>query len=186
MNVYDFDHTIYDGDSSVDFYLFVLCRKPHLIIFLPFQIFGMTLFMLRIYSKERMKEAFFVFIRYIPLQKMVSCFWDTNRRKINSWYLRQKQDSDVIISASPDFLLEPLVCGYLGVALIASRIDPNTGKYIGKNCFGGEKVARLYAKYPAAAVDNFYGDSRTDASLARIARNAFLVRGNTIAEWRMP
>ena len=30
MNVYDFDKTIYDGDSSVDFYKFSLKRHPKL------------------------------------------------------------------------------------------------------------------------------------------------------------
>jgi len=186
MNVYDFDHTIYDGDSSVDFYLFVLCRRPYIIVFLPLQICGMALFLFGIFSKERMKEAFFVFIRYIPLQETVSRFWDRNRKKIKSWYLQQKQDSDVIVSASPEFLLEPLVCRFLGVALIASRIDANTGKYIGKNCFGGEKVTRFLAAYPTAVVDDFYSDSYSDEPLARIANNAFLVRKNKITEWGEP
>lgn len=28
MNVYDFDKTIYAGDSTIDFYLFCLKRQP--------------------------------------------------------------------------------------------------------------------------------------------------------------
>ena len=183
MNVYDFDHTIYAGDSSIDFYIFVLCRRPHLIVFLPFQIWGMALFLSGIYSKERMKEAFFVFIRYIPVQEIVCRFWDHNRRKIKLCYLSQKDDSDVIISASPEFLLEPLVRGYLGVALIASRIDTDDGKYVGKNCFGEEKVTRLYEMYPGCIIENFYSDSHTDTPLAHLARNAFLVRKNIITKW---
>jgi len=183
MNVYDFDHTIYDGDSSVDFYLFILCRKPYLIALLPFQVWGMMLFFSGIYSKERMKEAFFVFIRFIPLQEMVAYFWECNRGKIKSWYLQQKQDSDVIISASPEFLLEPLVCGYLGVALIASRINPHTGKYVGKNCFGEEKVARLYAKYSNGIIENFYSDSLSDVSLAQKAQHSFIIKRKNIIPW---
>ena len=183
MNIYDFDHTVYDGDSSVDFYLFVLCRKPCLIVFLPFQIWGMALFLFGIYSKERMKEIFFIFIRYVSLDKMTTHFWERSRRKIKSWYLQQKQDSDIIISASPDFLLEPVVCGYLGVALIASRIDTTTGKYIGKNCFGEEKIKRLYELYPDCIIENFYSDSCTDTPLARLAKSAFLVRKDIIAKW---
>jgi len=183
MNVYDFDHTIYDGDSSIGFYWFALCRRPHLIIFLPFQVWGMTLFLFGIYSKERMKEAFFVFIRYIPVQETVCRFWDHNRKKIKSWYLSQKDDSDVIISASPEFLLEPLVCGYLGVALIASRIDTSTGKYTGKNCFGEEKVTRLYKMYPDCIIENFYSDSLSDAPLAEKAQQSFIVKGQNIVPW---
>jgi len=184
MNVYDFDRTIYDGDSSIDFYLFVLCRKPYLIALFPLQAWGAALYFLGIHSKEKMKELYFIFTRFIPVQRTVLSFWDKNCKKIKSWYMRQKQDSDVIISASPDFLLEPLVCSYLGVTLIASRFDESTGKYIGKNCFGEEKVVRLYSIYPAAAIDNFYSDSHADTPLAHIAKNAFLVHGNIIIEWK--
>jgi phosphoserine phosphatase/putative flippase GtrA len=183
MNIYDFDHTIYDGDSSIDFYWFVLCRRPHLVIFLPFQVRGMILFLFGIYSKERMKEAFFIFIRYIPVQETVRRFWDHKHKKIKSWYLSQKNDSDVIVSASPEFLLEPLVCGYLGAALIASRIDLCTGKYIGKNCFGEEKVARLYAAYPNGIIEDFYSDSLSDTPLAQKALQSFIVKGQNIVPW---
>jgi phosphatidylglycerophosphatase C len=186
MNVYDFDRTIYNGDSSVDFYIFVLCKKPYLIVFLPLQVWGMALYLIGIYSKENMKEMFFIFVRFISVQKMVLCFWDKNRKKIKSWYMRQKKDTDVIISASPEFLLAPLVCGFFGVTLIASRLDESTGKYIGKNCFGEEKVVRLYTIYPEVAIDNFYSDSYVDTPLACIAKNAFLVHDNTIIEWKKP
>jgi len=183
MNVYDFDHTVYNGDSSVDFYLFVLCRKPHLIILLPLQVWGIALYLLGIYSKENMKETFFVFTRFIPVQKIVLSFWDKNRKRIKSWYMLQKQKSDVIISASPEFLLEPLVSGYLGVNLIASRFDQSTGKYTGKNCFGKEKVERLYEVYPGCAIENFYSDSLSDAPLAEKARQSFIVKGQKIILW---
>jgi putative flippase GtrA len=183
MNVYDFDKTIYDGDSSVDFYLFVLCRRPYLIILMPFQVLAMMLLLFGIYSKERMKEAFFVFTKYIPLQDTVCRFWDHNRKKIKSWYLSQKRDSDVIVSASPEFLLEPIVCGVLSIALIASRIDTNTVKYIGKNCFGEEKVSRFYAAYPSGIIENFYSDSLSDIQLAEKAQRSFIIKGHNIIPW---
>jgi phosphoserine phosphatase len=183
MNVYDFDRTIYNGDSSVDFYLFVLRKKSYLIILLPLQSFGMMLYLLNIYPKERIKEMFFVFLRFLPVQEMVSCFWKQNIKKIKAWYLSRKQDTDVIISASPEFLLAPLVRGQLNVTLIASKIDAKTGKFSGKNCYGKEKAMRLNAMYPNAAISNFYSDSYTDALLAEMAENAFLVHGNTITEW---
>jgi len=183
MNVYDFDRTIYDGDCSIDFYIFVLCKKPYLIVLLPLQVWGMALYFLGIYSKENMKEKFFIFIRFISVQKMVLCFWDKNRRKIKPWYMRQKQDTDVIISASPEFLLEPLVCGYLGVNLIPSRFDQSTGKYIGKNCFGEEKVKKLYEAYPGGVIESFYSDSLSDAPLADNAMQSFIVKGRKITPW---
>jgi putative flippase GtrA len=181
MNIYDFDNTIYAGDSSVDFFLFVLSKKPYLLVLLPFQLWGISLYLFGICPKEHMKEIFFIFVRYISLKKMVVQFWTRNHRKIKPWYLRQKQDTDVIVSASPEFLLEPLVCGYLGVMLIASRIDPVTGKFIEKNCFGEEKVIRLYKIYPNCIIENFYSDSLSDIPLARKARQSFIVKGQKIA-----
>jgi putative flippase GtrA len=183
MNVYDFDRTIYNGDSSVDFYIFVLCKKPYLIVLLPFQAWGMVLYLIGIYSKENMKEKILIFIRFIPVQEMVLRFWDKNHKKIKSWYMRQKQNTDVIISASPEFLLEPLVCGYLGVTLIASRFDESTGKYIGKNCFGEEKVIRLYEAYPDCIIDNFYSDSLSDAPISKKAMQSFIVKGQETIPW---
>ena len=37
MNVYDFDGTIYDGDSTVDFFLHALKRNPSVLLHLPKQ-----------------------------------------------------------------------------------------------------------------------------------------------------
>jgi len=184
MNVYDFDRTIYKGDSSVDFFIFVLCKKPYLIALLPLLVWGMALYFIGIYSKERMKEIFFVFLRFISVQEMVFYFWKQNIVKIETWYLSQKQDTDIIISASPEFLLAPLVCGCWNVTLIASKINEKTGKFSGKNCYGKEKVILLNTMYPNAAISNFYSDSYSDAPLAEIAKNSFLVHNNTITKWR--
>jgi len=183
MNVYDFDHTVYAGDSSVDFYVYVLCKKPYLIVLLPFQVLGVVLYIFGIYSKEAMKEKFFIFVRFISVGELVLCFWENKRKKIKAWYMQQKEDTDVIISASPEFLLEPLVCGYLGVSLIASRFDVSKGKYIGRNCFGEEKVVRLNEKYPGGVIETFYSDSVSDSPLAEKARQSFIVKGHKIIPW---
>ena len=35
MNVYDFDKTIYDGDSTADFYIFSLKRHKKILLLAP-------------------------------------------------------------------------------------------------------------------------------------------------------
>ena len=35
MNVYDFDNTLYKGESSYDFFFFCLKRKPKMIKYIP-------------------------------------------------------------------------------------------------------------------------------------------------------
>jgi hypothetical protein len=118
MNVYDFDGTIYKGDSSLDFYLFVLIKRPYIIVLLPYQGFMYLLSVFHVCSKEKMKEAFFSFIKMIPVKRLVNEFWKKNSTKIQHWYLNQRNNSDVIISASSEFLLAPFVCDTLSVRLI--------------------------------------------------------------------
>jgi HAD superfamily phosphoserine phosphatase-like hydrolase len=184
MNVYDFDHTIYRGDSSLDFFRFVLHKKPHLVARLPLQLWGIVQYLFHRISKETMKSYFFMFIRFIPLDVMVTRFWEENIGKIKQWYLRQKQNDDVIISASPEFLLEPVVRGYLHCALIASEIDPKTGSSRGKNCRGEEKVRRFKEIYPDAEIDRFYSDSYSDVPLTNIAKQSFMVKRERIVSWQ--
>lgn len=60
MNVYDFDNTIYDGDSSIDFYIFCLKRHPSILALFPHQVWGAVLYRLGKITKVRFKEIFFV------------------------------------------------------------------------------------------------------------------------------
>ena len=133
--------------------------------------------------KEEWKERFFSFLNYVPADEaLVGSFWETHSKRIKKWYLDQKQDSDVIISASPVFLLEP-VSRRLGVTLIATEVDPGTGRFSGRNCSGKEKVRRFRQVYPDGRIDEFYSDSKKDLPMAGLATRAYFVRGNTIRPW---
>jgi phosphoserine phosphatase len=102
---------------------------------------------------------------------------------IKEFYIKARQDSDVVISASPEFLLRP-VCDSLNIKnLIASRVDKNTGRYSGENCWGAEKLRRLREEMGNASVREFYSDSLSDAPLAEIAETAYIVRGENIIPW---
>ena len=184
MNVYDFDGTIYDGDSSVDFFLYALKRKPSLLRYAPRQAWGFLLYGLKRISKTKLKEYFFSFLSGIDAKKLTEDFWDQNHRKIYKWYLDQQQPDDIIISASPEFLLQP-ICNRLGIHhLIASKVDPETGMFAGENCRGQEKVRRLESEYNVNHIDSFYSDSLSDRPLAGIADKAFLVDKGIVREWK--
>jgi phosphoserine phosphatase len=184
MNVYDFDGTIYKGDSSLDFYLFVLVKRPYIIFLFPYQCFMCLLSVFHVCSKEKMKEAFFSFVKIIPLNRFVNEFWEKNSTKIQDRYLNQKNNTDVIISASPEFLLTPLICNTLGVRLIASKIEAISGKYTGKNCYGDEKARQFKSVFGNEAIDEFYSDSRHDVPIANMAKKAFFIKNNHIVKWK--
>lgn len=63
MNVYDFDDTIYRGDSSVDFYIFCLRKNIKLLKYLPKQIKAVILYKLKKIDKNKMKEIYFSFFK---------------------------------------------------------------------------------------------------------------------------
>lgn len=184
MNVYDFDQTIYVRDSTVDFYLFCLRRYPSICRFIPGQLFGALLLALGFADKTAFKQRFFAYYRGIPhLEALVPVFWDSHEAGIKDWYKRQHRPDDVIISASPEFLLRP-ICTRLGIKyLLGSRVDPESGVYTGKNCDGREKVRRFREAFPQGEIDCFYSDSLSDTPLARIARESYAVRGDKLISW---
>lgn len=185
MNIYDFDETIYDSDSTKDFYFYCLRKYPKMLFSVPPMFWAFLLYILGVKTKTRFKEKMYGFLRYIPDIDSTLCdFWDKNEYKVKQWYKERHKDSDIIISASPEFLLKP-ICKRLGIkSLIASRVDKNTGIYTGENCWGEEKVLRLRTEFPEAVCEEFYSDSLSDTPLAGIAGMAKIIRGNELFEWQ--
>lgn len=185
MNVYDFDGTIYDGDSTLDFYFFCLKKHPWIITYGIYQIYGMFLHIIRKIDTTAMKEYFFSFlVGLYDTNILVENFWSKHQHKIAKWYLMQKEKTDVIISASPEFLLMPICCR-LGIQpAIATRVDPASGKIQGRNCKGQEKIKRFYERFPNSKIYKFYSDSWTDEPLAFLAIEPFFVKKQKIVVWK--
>lgn len=184
MNIYDFDKTIYKTDSTLDFWFFCIKKNPRLIKYFPRQTYAIFKYILAKLDKTAMKEHFFSFLKDIPnLETYVNDFWRLNAKKIQPWYLEQKKEDDIIISASPEFLLLPLAQN-MRIQLIASKVDCKSGKFISPNCYGPEKVTRLHTciKKPYN-IDNFYSDSDSDIPLALISKNAYKVKNGKIYNW---
>ena len=63
INLYDFDKTIYDGDSSVDFFLFNLKKQP-LLFFHIFKMFYVLIkYKLKKIDKTQMKVVVFSYLK---------------------------------------------------------------------------------------------------------------------------
>ncbi|MDR1418293.1 MAG: haloacid dehalogenase-like hydrolase [Endomicrobium sp.] len=180
FNTYDFDGTIYDGDSTVDFYLFSLKKSPKLLLTLLPNFVNVIRFKLKLITRSEFKEQFYkLFLPKIDTNKFVEQFWQAYEHKIKQWYLTQKQPSDLIISASADFLLEP-ICQKLSVHLLASKVDPKTGKLLSPNLRGIEKVKLFQKHYSNQTIDNFYTDQISDKPMMELAKHCFLVDKNKI------
>ncbi len=185
MNAYDFDNTVFVPDSSVCFFLFCLRRYPRAVSKALFPSAWQAAKYLAHGKKDakELKESLFSFLNRIDdVERAAEEFWDIHISGIQSWYLERKKSSDLIISASPEFLLR-IPAEYLGVSLIATPMNPYTGKIAGKNCHDEEKKRRFLEQYSEDELEEFYSDSLSDTPMARIASKAFLVKDGEPNSW---
>ena len=187
MNVFDFDKTIYNGDSTADFCLWLIKRYPSVSLDFISNLGVVLRYKRGKISKTEMKENLYKCLRRVPdMDAELALFWDKHMKNIEKWYLDIKREDDVIISASPEFLLTEC-CKRLGIKhLMASRVDSRTGKYDGLNCYGAEKPKRFDEYFGASErekIETFYSDSYSDAPLAVIAKNAYLIKGHKPTTW---
>lgn len=182
INAYDFDGTIYDGDSSVDFYFYCLKKNKKVLLQLPVQMWGAILYILKIYDKTKFKEKVFSYLKRIDNpDKYVKDFWKQNKIKIKDWYIKQQEKTDVIISASPEFLLKPLE-KEMNFKVIATKVNKQTGKFESLNCHDYEKIKR-YEELYKKKIKRFYSDSiKADKPMLEYAEEAYLVEKNNITK----
>ena len=184
-NVYDFDKTIVYPDGGSKF--ISACFRRHFAMMLghtPHILRSATRFVANAKRGEPVRGDYYHFLPDLPdWREEVRLFWQAKADTLlKPWYLAQKKPDDIIISCSPDFLLQPL-CDQLGVRLVATRIDSETGHLNGFSCYGEEKVRRLREAFGDVEIDDFYSDALADAPLARLAKRAFLVKGDKRDAW---
>ena len=112
MNENGFDGTIYRGDSSVDFAKFCIGKNKKCWRAIPKIIGAGIRYALKRTSTKEFKEVFFSFLKQLDItdvESLISEFWETHKSKIAAWYDKKRNDDDLVISASPRFLLEPIV-----------------------------------------------------------------------------
>ena len=103
----------YDGDSSVDFILFCFKKNPKFAKYLPKMIMAALKYKFKNITKTQMKEVFFSFLNDIKnVDNLLKDFWKSHEKNIKEFYKEKSHDKDIIISASPKFLLEPIAKKY--------------------------------------------------------------------------
>lgn len=184
MNVYDFDNTIYDGESVFDFYIFLLKRDFSLIklmpkvlsVFIRYKRCEITIDELLGIAEMYVDK---ILERFPDMQSLVSEFWDKNCRKIKTFYLENQKEDDVVISASCGFLIREM-CDRLGIkTVLASEIDLETRK-ITRVCFKDTKPEAFKACFKNGVIDRFYTDSLNDSPMFEYAKEVYMVKGNRI------
>ena len=184
MNVYDFDNTILRGDSTARFFAYCFTHYPRLWLDAPAQAANGLLFVLKLRKKQVFKQRMLGFLRLLPdVDAAVEAFWKKNFCRVKAFYRETQRADDVVISASPEFLIVP-ACRMLGIrCVMGSPVDKHTGVFSGLNCHGKEKVRRFREVFPEGQIEDFYSDSYSDDPLAQLARRAILVKGDRLLPW---
>lgn len=181
MYLFDFDNTIYDGDSSFDLVLYSLVRHPFIVLCSMFKsIYVFILCMFRIKSFKFVKESAFSFLYKInDLDSYIESFVFKHNYKIKNWYISRDKSKDVIISASYDLWIKPF-CKSIGVNNVICTNVNKYGNIIGNNCKGEEKVILFKKLYKNVKVIEAYSDSYSDKPMLDLADRGYIVKKNNI------
>ncbi|MCH5157355.1 MAG: haloacid dehalogenase-like hydrolase [Clostridiales bacterium] len=179
MNGYDFDNTILYGNSTRRFSFYCTLRFPYLIFMIPVIVLALILRALHIISVNKYLHMLEWFIALVPnVEKYVVKFWDKNMKHIKPWYLENRRDDDIVISASPSFIVEE-ACRRLGVACIATNLDTRARLH-GKHVYGKEKVSYYKSVYGDKPLATYYSDSKTDVPMFKLAGKGYFVKGDKV------
>lgn len=183
MNVYDFDNTIYNGESALDFFWFCLKKKPVLArVIFPILRDLVRYKACRMSSEEfRERGAYYTesfFGIFDNIYDVIDEFWAKHEHKIRPFYEKLKRADDVIVTANIDVLVGA-VFAKMGVTnFIATHFDMDSGK-LGKVCFGEEK-AKLFKEKYGEKIDKFFTDSYNDKPLMDLADEVYMVKRGVI------
>ena len=185
MNVYDFDKTIFPGDCSIGFCFWCMKLHPKMYFtFFPKALKNLILRKLGKMPEYLMQRKFFGYLTMIDdFDEQIERYWDKNEKKISAWYLAQKRPDDLIISASPTCIIEP-IANRLGVNFMATEFDRQFGVFLNNHMYAKEK-AKYMIDNGFPVIENFYSDSLADTPLALCAEKAHLVINNasTVVDW---
>ena len=180
MNVYDFDNTIYDGESVFDFFLFCVKKQKSLILYFPMLLKNLFRYKAGKLTIDGLYEEAGKLTKVViqnreHADEYISEFWQINSRKLKKEFLERLKSDDVIITASPDILIKAISDKLKTENIIGTRIDLDTGK-VEFACFRQNKITAFKEHYPDAQIDEFYTDSLNDMPIAELAKKAYLIK----------
>ena len=94
MQVFDFDNTLYRGESAVDLALFMVRDNRRILLWLPRIFWNLLKYKLCLVHREQMEAAINRFLQScVPdsdtLMRQVRRFWKTHRRKLDQGIIRR-------------------------------------------------------------------------------------------------
>jgi len=186
MNVYDFDGTLYDGESALDFFLFCMKKRPGLARYIPSALMGVVGYKRHGVTLDeiagRYGKIFRACLEGIEDYRATSkAFWDKYEDRICAFYRDTQRPDDLIISAGPEQSLRE-ICARMGIAHYIGTVFNEQSGELEFLCFGENKVKAFRERWPGQEIDDFYTDSMNDKPLMDIARHVFLVKKGALTQ----
>ncbi len=183
MRVFDFDNTLYDGETMVDFFHFMVEKKEELKKYKSIVNFFLNLYnhnMLPMNLVRKCIDKYKGELNYSTknIDKYVAEFWDLHRDKIMKDMVKKVKKDDVIITASLDFLLRPIIKDLPTKNIICTEVDIENKK-VDCVCYKENKVKKYREKYKDIPIDELYTDSYTDKPLMQISKKVYLIDKKT-------
>ena len=183
IDVYDFDGTLYRGDSTFDYIVFIVKRHIYLIFLFPIILIYTVLLLFNGSLTVFKGRLFHLFSKFIDLKEEGKKFWSDEKinNKINKWFYECQKDIPVVIaSASVDVELMYAPPVKQCDVLICTQLDDN-GYLRGKNCKSTVKIERIKQIYGNVCIRSMYTDNiKADGPLLDIAEEKYIVdkKGN--------
>ena len=180
MKVFDFDNTIYRGESSVDFSFYMIRHNKRIIRYVPTILFSLMGYKLCLLSKAKLESIINGFFEGVldgvsTPDDFVAPFWESHADKLNERILSLVGPEDVILSASPTFLIRGIRDRMNTDRIVGTEVDFEQKKIIWFN-FGDNKVKRYRELYGDRRIDAFYTDSYNDKDMMDVAREVYIVK----------
>lgn len=184
MQVFDFDNTLYYGESAVDFAVWMIRHNRRILLWLPRIFWNLLKYKLCLVDRESIEQPVNEFLRLLirdeaELRRTVARFWETHRRFLNQRVIAKIRPGDVIITAGPSFLLEPIHAELKGVRMICSEVDLQRRRVVYINMHDN-KARRFREEFGQAPIARFYTDSFNDRAMMEIAERVYLVKRSRI------
>lgn len=197
LAIFDVDLTLTSKDTFIEFYKFLCREDKRFLLYLDKVFYSGLMYGLKIYDERRSKEKYLSFLNGMDfdiVRDLGKKFFENNILKkllykdglLEMEKCKQLGYKVILISASPEFYLNNFNEMYCVDYVLGTKYEVKdgvyTGKMLGKNNKGAEKVLRLHEFLEKNNLENvdyensrMYSDSLNDLPLLNLVGNGFLI-----------
>lgn len=188
LAIFDFDNTLIKRNTLLDFFY---CSFPFTkLIFCSLYLSPFVFkYLIHLISNSTLKDKMLTFYLSNMSKNKFECLCLAYKERLAkivnaealkrlSWH-KDQGHKIIIISASLENWIKPWAKQY-DIEVLATQLEEKdgilTGHFVGKNCYGPEKVRRLLEKYPGRKDYTLYvyGDGSSDKDILEIADYSFI------------